>query len=317
MSHPGIVVIGNANVDLTTYVEAAPSEGETVLGHDFTIGMGGKGANQAVAAARAGGTVSFIGRVGDDTFGALMLSNLGQEGLHLQHLQQIPGKSGVASIYVDANGANRIAVYTGASGTIDGTMAETAVAEHTGIRYLVSQLEISHEAVAAALATAKKLGATTVLNIAPYSELEPGILDNTDWLIANEGEIEAVVRAHSLPSSTALTPNALRAALPDWAKALGCNLVVTLGEQGAVGYVPGDEPWWYSTPPVTALDTVGAGDCFVGYFVAFLDQGLSWQQALAGGVIAASESVQRAGAQSSYPEATLSGELASKARSVG
>ena len=302
MSHPGIVVIGNANVDLTTYVEKAPTEGETVLGHDFTIGMGGKGANQAVAAARAGGEVSFIGRVGDDTFGALMLENLGHEGLHLEHLRQISGKSGVASIYVDADGSNRIAVYTGASGTLDGEVATTSVREHVGFRYLVSQLEISHEAVLAALQAAKEAGATTVLNIAPYSAMEPGILENTDWLIANEGEIDALVRAHGLPLSTALTPEALQVALPQWAEALGCNIVVTLGEQGAIGYVPGEEPCWYSTPPVTALDTVGAGDCFVGYFVALLDQGLTWQQALAGGVIAASESVQRAGAQSSYPD---------------
>jgi ribokinase len=176
------------------------------------------------------------------------------------------------------------------------------VREHVGFRYLVSQLEISHEAVLAALQAAKEAGATTVLNIAPYSAMEPGILENTDWLIANEGEIDALVRAHGLPLSTALTPEALQVALPQWAEALGCNIVVTLGEQGAIGYVPGEEPCWYSTPPVTALDTVGAGDCFVGYFVALLDQGLTWQQALAGGVIAASESVQRAGAQSSYPD---------------
>jgi len=304
VSESTIVVIGNANVDLTIYLESLPADGETVLGHDFTIGMGGKGANQAVAVARAGGEVSFVGRVGTDAFGALVLEHLGREGLALEHLEQIPGKSGVASIYVDAKGSNRIAVYPGASGTIDAEVARSAVAQHAGLRYLVSQLEIPQDAVLAALETAKHLGATTVLNIAPYSTLKATMLENTDWLVANEGEIEALVRAHNLPPSAALTPEALTQALPQWANALGCNIVVTLGAKGAVGHVPGEEPFWCSSPPVTALDTVGAGDCFVGYFVTFLDQGLSWQQALAGGVIAASESVQRSGAQSSYPEKT-------------
>lgn len=313
MSHAPLVVIGNANVDLTTYVPRAPEVGETVLGNDFTIGMGGKGANQAVAAARAGADVSFIGRVGEDTFGALMLETLGGEGLHLQHLQQIPGKSGVASIYVDSEGSNRIAVYTGASGTIDATLARDAVREHNTIRYLVSQLEISQDAVLAALETAKKLGAITVLNIAPYSELGPQILASTDWLIANEVEIEDLVKAEGLTLARDLTPEGIASTITDWVEALQCNIVVTLGEQGAIGCHAGQEPFWHSTPPVVAVDTVGAGDCFVGYFVALMDQGLSWWQALTGGVIAASESVQRSGAQASYPAIADSPRISARA----
>jgi ribokinase len=304
MSQSSIVVIGNANVDLTTYVDSAPEEGETVIGHDFSIGMGGKGANQAVAAARAGGSVSFIGRVGDDVFGRQVIDSLSREGLDLKNLQQIPGKSGIASIYVDSAGANRIAVYPGASGTIDKEVARVALGNLANIDYLVSQLEISQTAVLAALETAHEQGAITLLNIAPYAPLVPGILENTDWLIANEGELGALLQAHGLTASKDMSPQSLLAALSQWSDAVGCNIVVTLGEHGAVGHVLGEEPFWYVTPPVTAIDTVGAGDCFVGYFVAFLSQGLGWQQALAGGVLAASESVQRAGAQSSYPDET-------------
>jgi ribokinase len=302
VSH-SIVVIGNANVDLTTYVNHAPAEGETVLGHDFSIGMGGKGANQAVAAARASGDVSFIGRVGDDAFGALVLETLGGEGLDLTHLEQIPGKSGVASIYVDSTGSNRIAVFTGASGTLDADLARSAINAHPDIRFLVSQLEISQEAVLAALEGAQEKGATTVLNIAPYAPLLPGILSHTDWLIANEVEMAGLLSDVGLVvGDLSITPESLAAELSGWAGSLGCNVIVTLGEQGAIGCEAGGEPFWYSADPVSARDTVGAGDCFVGYFVAFLYAGLTWKQALAGGVLAASESVTRAGAQSSYPD---------------
>jgi len=302
MSQPSIVVIGNANVDLTTYVPSVPEEGETVLGSDFTIGMGGKGANQAVAAARAGGAVSFIGRIGDDAFGDLMWEGLSKEGLSLDHLGRIPGKSGVASIYVDAKGSNRIAVYTGASGTIDEHVASEGVHAHTKPRFVVSQLEISQTAVRSALESGKKMGATTVLNTAPYAPLLPGIVENTDWLIANEVEMEDIVSSLGLDTPDSYTdPSSVGAALPAWSTHVGCNLVVTLGSKGAIGCTVGGEPFAFAAESVTAVDTVGAGDCFVGFFVAFMDSGLTWQQALAGGVIAASESVQRPGAQSSYP----------------
>lgn len=317
MATPSIVVIGNANVDLTTYVTAVPEEGETVIGHDFTIGMGGKGANQAVAASRAGGNVSFIGRIGEDAFGDLVWEHLHKEGLALDHLERIPGKSGVASIYVDQAGANRIAVFPGASGTIDGTISRAAVLAHTNPRYLVSQLEISQEAVLGALEAAKQSGATTVLNTAPYAPLLPGIVENTDWLIANEIEMEDIVVSRGLSSPASFTDvSDIAPVLPAWAQHLGCNLVVTLGDKGAIACDVGGETYSYSPEPVTAIDTVGAGDCFVGFFVAFLDAGLTWQEALTGGVLAATESVQKPGAQSSYPVVSEATRLREAAQAV-
>ena len=302
MPHAPLVVIGNANVDLTTYVQRAPEVGETVLGHNFSIGMGGKGANQAVAAARAGAQVSFIGRIGEDAFGEMVITALGTEGLELEHLARVPGPSGIASIYVEDGGANRIAVFAGASGTLSAGSASQAVDAHSEVKILVSQLEINQEAVEAALATARAKGAQTILNTAPALPVSEGILRNTTWLIANEVEIAAVLGGAGVATPQEINLEQVTAGIEDWANALGCHVIVTLGDQGAIGHVSGDGTFHFAAEPVTAQDTVGAGDCFVGYFAAHLIEEMPWRNALAGGVLAASDSVTRAGAQSSYPD---------------
>ena len=301
MSSVEIVVLGNANVDLTTYVEHAPDEGETVIGHDFSIGMGGKGANQAVAAARAGSEVAFIGRRGDDSFGDMIRSALTAEGLHLEHLAHVPGPSGNATIYVEDNGANRIAVFLGASATLTAHDATAAIRSLSGARYFVSQLEVDQEIVLAGLVAAGEQGMIRVLNTAPYSPLISGITENTDWLIANEVEMEGLLREAGITDSVDTSPAELESSIPRWSDALGCNLVVTLGSKGALGFTPDDGAYFAEAPAVSAVDTVGAGDCFVGYFVSLLSDGHHWQGALKGAVSAASESVQKPGAQSSYP----------------
>jgi ribokinase len=301
MSTPDIVVLGNANVDLTTYMGHAPAEGETVIGHDFSIGMGGKGANQAVAAARAGSEVAFIGRRGDDSFGDMIHAALTAEGLHLEHLVQVEGPSGNATIYVEDSGANRIAVFLGASATLTASSVAEAVASLSDASYLISQLEVNQEIVHAGLQAAGKLGMVRILNTAPYSPLIPGITSNTDWLIANEVEMEGLLGEVGLSAKVEGSASELAGQIPQWAEAIGCNLVVTLGSKGAVGFAPEDGAFFAEAPSVLAVDTVGAGDCFVGYFVSLMSQGYSWRGALRGAVHAASESVQTAGAQSSYP----------------
>ena len=316
MPHAPLVVIGNANVDLTTYVHRAPEVGETVLGHNFSIGMGGKGANQAVAAARAGARVSFIGRVGEDAFGDMVISALGTEGLELDHLARVPGPSGIASIYVEDGGANRIAVFAGASGTLSAGSASQAVDAHSEVKILVSQLEINQEAVEAALATARAKGAQTILNTAPALPVSEGILRNTTWLIANEVEIAAVLGGAGVATPQEINLEQVTAGIDDWANALGCHVIVTLGDQGAIGHVSDDGTFHFAAEAVTAQDTVGAGDCFVGYFAAHLIEGMPWRNALAGGVLAASESVTRAGAQSSYPDHAQAARLSDAARAV-
>lgn len=301
MTTADIVVLGNPNVDLTTYVHRAPAEGETVIGHGFSVGMGGKGANQAVAAARAGGEVAFIGRRGDDSFGDMITTALSAEGLHLDHLRAVPGPSGNAMIYVEDSGANRIAVFLGASATLDPQSAAESVAALTGARFFISQLEVDQQVALAGLRSAGEQGMLRILNTAPYSPLLPGILAHTDWLIANEGETQGLLEQVGLIADVERPIDELRQSIPEWSRALGCSLVVTLGSKGALGFHDGEESCVVEAPRVSAVDTVGAGDCFVGYFVALMSSGATWQQALTGAVHAASESVQRAGAQSSYP----------------
>ncbi len=300
-SEAQVLVLGNTNVDLVAYVPREVAEGETIIASDFTIGLGGKGANQAVAARRAGSSVSFIGRVGTDSFGEMMQEGLSKEGIDLEHLEQIEGPSGNATIWVQPGGANRITVFLGASGTMTPEAAEHAVSSHPHAKFFVSQLELRQDVVLAGLRAAKAHGMTTVLNIAPYSALSPEILEHTDWLIANEGELHALLAGVGIEASLELSPEELIYQIPSWSEAIGTNVVVTLGSQGALGHAVGSEPYFAEAPKVTAIDTVGAGDCFVGYFVSAVNGGHSWQQALRSGVHAASESVQRLGAQASYP----------------
>ena len=304
MDSPRVIVIGNANIDLTSYVDAFPQEGETVLSTGFSLGMGGKGANQAVACRRAGSPTALIGAIGRDTFGEVMWEGLSKESLTLDHLSRLDTPSGTATITVDSSGANQIAVFVGASGMVTPDMAEKAIGNMLSAKYLVSQLEISSEVVERSIQHAKSLGMTTVINTAPYRSLSSELLEATDWIIANEGEAEALLRDSGLNVEVGEDPEVIRDQMSSWSEALGVNLVITLGPRGAVGCAAGELSFHASAPPVTAVDTVGAGDCFTGYFVALLDQGFSWQQALAGAVHAASRSVESPGAQSSCPPAT-------------
>lgn len=300
-SAPEVVVLGNSNVDLTSYVTRIPDEGETVLADSFVVGMGGKGANQAVAAARAGGSVAFIGAIGLDHFGEMTAEALSAEGLELGGLQRVHAPTGVASIYVDTTGANRIIVFLGASATLTPEGVQESVAGYAGARVAVSQMEIDQEIVLAGLLEAKKNGMTTLLNTAPYSPLSDQLLGTVDWLVANEGEAAALLEQKSIDADLEQPVEGLVGNLPRWAEALGCHLVITLGERGAVACRVGEEPVACSAPPAVAVDTVGAGDCFVGYFARFLASGYPWQGALQAAVHAASLSVTRPGAQSSYP----------------
>ena len=178
--------------------------------------------------------------------------------------------------------------------------AAEAVASLTGARYFISQLEVDQEIALAGLQAAGEHGMVRVLNIAPYSPLIPGITSNTDWLIANEVEMEGLLGEVRLSAKVEDSASELAGHIPQWSAAIGCNLVVTLGSKGALGFAPDDGAFFAEAPAVTAVDTVGAGDCFVGYFVSLMSHGYSWQGSLQGAVAAASESVQRPGAQSSY-----------------
>lgn len=289
---PTIVVVGSLNIDLVTYTARVPGPGETVLGDRFVMGFGGKGANQAVMAARLGARVSMVGALGDDVYAGMTVDNLIAQGVDAAHVARIEGSSGVAPIWVEPDGTNRIIVVGGANHAVDPAAAAAAIRSFGKVEVIIGQLEIPQRATAAAFQAARERGIRTILNPAPAAPLSAELLDASDFLIPNEHELGVVAGVES-PD---LGDDAL---LIDIAKKLGTRLLVTLGSSGAaieadgmVTRVPAER--------VTAVDTTGAGDAFVGAFAYGLAAGLDELTAARLGVACASDSVTRRGTQSSF-----------------
>jgi len=293
-----IVVVGSAMMDLTAYADVLPEPGQTLAGQLFTTGFGGKGANQAVMAAHCGAQVHFIGKLGDDVFGKAIADNFVKVGINSQFVETSSTPNGVAHIWVDGNGENRIIIIPGANHEIEVTKAVEAINSIQDLAIVVAQCEIKQEVTLAAFKAAKARGVTTILNPAPYQQLSAELLELTDWLIPNETEFREL--HGSLPSDDEI----LKSFRP------GKNSIVTLGSKGAV-YISADGQIHHApAPQVTAVDTTGAGDAFVGSFAYALASGKDAIEAMKFGIKIASLSVTRKGAQSSYPNqaeiATLS-----------
>ncbi|MEU5113832.1 ribokinase [Streptomyces longwoodensis] len=286
-----IVVLGSTNMDLVAYVEKAPRRGETVTGREFRTVPGGKGANQAVAAAHAGGTVSFIGAVGDDAFGGRLRSTLEHSGVSTDHLRTVEGPSGTAHIVVDDEGGNAIVVVPGANGTVD-RLAPGDEGLIASADALLLQLEIPLAAVVAGARTARAHGVRTILTPAPAQPLPPDLFDATDLLVPNEHEA-TVLTGRTDPLQAAI---ALLEVVPE--------VVVTLGESGVLYAARGTEPVSVPAPQVTAVDSTGAGDTFAGALAVALGEERPVREALAWAAAAASLSVQRPGASASMPHRT-------------
>lgn len=287
-----IVVVGSAMMDLTAYADVLPEPGQTLAGQLFTTGFGGKGANQAVMAAHCGAQVHFIGKLGDDVFGKAIADNFVKVGINSQFVETSATPNGVAHIWVDGNGENRIIIIPGANHEIEVTKAIDAINSIQDLAIVVAQCEIKQEVTLAAFKAAKARGATTILNPAPYQQLSAELLELTDWLIPNETEFREL--HGTLPSNDEI----LKSFRP------GKNSVVTLGSKGAV-YIGADGQIQYAAAPqVTAIDTTGAGDAFVGSFAFALASGKDPLEAMKFGIKIASLSVTRKGAQSSYPDQT-------------
>jgi ribokinase len=278
MTH--IAVLGSTNMDLVAYVAKAPQRGETVTGREFRTIPGGKGANQAVAAVRAGADVSLIGAVGVDAFGSQLRSTLEHSGVNTDHLRTTEGPSGTAHIVVDDEGGNAIVVIPGANGTV------TDLATADG---LLLQLEIPLSAVLAGAEAARSHGVRTILTPSPVQPLPPELLATIDLLVPNEHEAAAL---------TGVTdPRRAAAALLDQVP----EVVITLGSAGSLYAARGAEPLTVHAPRVTAVDTTGAGDTFVGTLAVALAEGREMPEALRWASAAAALSVQRIGATSSMP----------------
>nr|WNW36886.1 ribokinase [Streptomyces sp. Li-HN-5-13] len=292
---PSITVVGSVNRDLVLTVEDLPRPGETVLARGFVEGVGGKGANQAVAAARLGSQVRLVARVGAD--GEPIRRVLAAEGVDLDAVLTAPDAgTGIASVVVDRAGENTIVVNAGANAVLSVEDLPQWLARTPGEVVLV-QHEVAAEVVAAAVLRAREQGGTVVLNPAPARPVAPAVLAAVDVLVPNLGELAALLGAE--PASGLAAARALleRADLPCGA------VVVTLGADGALIKQPGRPAVHLPAPVVDAVDTVGAGDSFCGALADALARGADLPAAAARAVRAASLAVTGLGAQSSMPYA--------------
>jgi ribokinase len=293
---PRIVVVGSSMVDLVAFADRLPGPGETLMGTRFLQGFGGKGANQAVAAARFGASVALVNVVGDDPNGEAILDNLRAQGVATDDVAIAPGTSGVAPIWVDGAGMNRIIVVPGTNELVDPGRAAAAV-RRLRPAVVVGQFEIPQATTTAAFGAAHETGAMTILNPAPGAPVEPELLAVADWLVPNETEFVAI-GGRALTGST----EDQAVAIAELGDRLGTALVVTLGERGVALRPANGLVRWIPAPAVRALDTTGAGDAFVGAFAVGLALGWDPDGAATLGCATASDSVTRAGAQTSYAD---------------
>jgi ribokinase len=293
VAEPVIAVVGSLNIDLIAYAARMPAAGETVIGDRFVMGFGGKGANQAVMAARLGARVSMVGALGDDVYAGMTVDNLIAQGVDAAHVARVPGSSGVAPIWVEPDGTNRIIVVPGANDAVDPAGAADAVRALRGVAVVVGQLEIPQRATAAAFAAAREVGAATILNPAPAAPLDSALLDAADWLIPNETEFASLAGLESFDPSD-------DDQLARFASDVRPRLVVTLGSGGAAIITASGSVERAAAVPATAVDTTGAGDAFVGAFAYGLAAGLPELTAVRLGIACASDSVTKRGTQSSF-----------------
>lgn len=290
-----IMVLGSVNTDLVLRCARLPRPGQTVGGHDFQSLPGGKGANQAVAAARLGAEVGFIGCVGDDDFGQRAREGLRREGLDTTHLHQVAGAStGVAMILVDEAGQNCIALSAGANAALSPAQVEAARPAIEAAALLICQLESPLPVVLHGIALARAAGVPVLLNPAPMQPLPAGLLDQVDVLVPNESEAAALLGLPpDAPFDAAEVAERLRALGPS-------TVIVTLGA-GGVQLAADGLNLHLPAPAVQAVDTTGAGDTFIGAWAAARCRGEGLREAIAFAQRAAALSVTRAGAQAAMP----------------
>ena len=293
MPQPRILVIGSTNTDMVIDLPTLPAPGETVLGGEFRMTPGGKGANQAVAAARAGGAVTFISAVGDDAFGADSVRNFQRDGIDTRYIVTSAGApSGVAFILVDRQGENMIAVASGANLLLTPAHVTAAGEAFTGAAMLILQMEIPPETNLRAAELAKAAGVPVLLNPAPMPPggLPEPLLRLVDILTPNEGELQRLFPA------AAGVKEAAALALTRGPR----TLVVTQGRRGATVFLA-EETFSLPALAVQTIDTVGAGDCFSACLGVALAEGKFLREAVQFAISAAALSTTVAGAQAAMP----------------
>ena len=285
---PKICVVGSANIDQVSYVKRTPNDGETVFGDSYQMGFGGKGANQAVMAGILGAEVYVITCLGSDVYRDMTIENFKNNDVITDYIQTVDGSSGVAPIWVDESGQNRIIVIPGANDLIDGSLAIEALEEIGKPDVLVGQFEIPMNVNEQVFSYACKNGIETVLNPAPANKPTDILLQNTSWFIPNEIEFEEIYGDIFNENNLLL-----------FAKNVDTNVVVTLGEKGCA-YIENNSVKIIKADSVKAIDTTGAGDAFVGAFSFALASKLDIEECLKLALKKATVSVTKKGTQSSY-----------------
>jgi ribokinase len=286
-----IVVVGSVTMDMVTLTRQIPSIGQTVIGTCFSTTPGGKGANQAVAAARLGYPVHMVGKVGDDVYGPALLENLARAGVDIASIETTAGPSGLAPIFLAETGENAIVVVPGANGTVDAAFVDRHADLIRSAGMVLCQLEIPMETISHTLALCAEAGVPVMLDPAPAATLPEELWSQIAWFTPNETEAVFYLETDRTPESAA------KFLLFRGPK----GVVLKRGAEGSFVAVAGGEAAWVSSLAVEAIDTVGAGDCFNGAFaVALLEGNHPWAAARIA-AIAAAVSVTRRGAQASMP----------------
>ncbi len=298
-----VLIIGSSNMDLNIYSKKFPNPGETVTGGKFEQFLGGKGANQAVASVRSGANTTFIGKIGIDSFGDEMVSRLTKEGINMDHIIRDPKEhSGVAFILIDENGENMISVAPGANFTLSPEEIRSNFEIIKNANSVIVQMEIPLETIQEIFTIASEGNAIKILNPAPLKPIPLEILKKVDIIIPNEGEL---FRLHSLLGFNDLIGENKQKI--NHASKIISNfglkyIITTLGKKGCIIYSrEGNNIIEIPALKVKAIDTVGAGDCFIGVLASKLSKGETIVNAVKYATIAASIAVTRKGAQESMP----------------
>lgn len=295
---PRIAVVGSANTDLTTFADTFPRPGETIFGKSFDLGFGGKGANQAVAARLCGADVVMVTQVGNDLFGEATVKNFARLGIDTTHVRMVDGvSSGVAPIFVEPNGQNRIIVVKGANDTLTPAVVDTAADSLRNADVIILQFEIPLETVYYTVQFARKYDIRCIVNPAPAQPVQISQLIAADYFIPNETEAEVIagLPVHSIDEAKDCAASLLGKGFR--------RVILTLGARGS--FIVG-EGLAELIPPfaVNPKDTTGAGDAFIGSFSVFLAEGLPEREALLHANLYAALSTTRVGTQKSFPTRT-------------
>jgi ribokinase len=291
---PRIAVVGSANIDLTTFTGRFPKPGETIFGDSFDLGFGGKGANQAVAARLCGADVFMVARVGSDLFGPATIENFKKQGIDATHVKQVEGvSSGVAPIFVEPNGQNRIFVVKGANDRLKPADVDEAASLLKTVDCIVLQFEIPLETVYYCVRFARENGIRCIVNPAPAQPVDLPALAGLDYFVPNESESETIagIPVKNVDSAKKVAEKLLASGVKRVIITLGANGSLLAGREG-MEHLPAF--------PVKSVDSTGAGDAFIGSFAVFLGEGLAEREAVRRANLYAGLSTTGVGTQKSF-----------------